>query len=318
MMETAAMVPFAPAIAVRALTPDDVPAACALANDAAGRVVYSRAMAPAELHEQLFGAAPPTIFPVRWQRRTTLGAWRAGELIGFLDAAIGLDSDSLPLPDYQPLGLLRALLLPAAQPLADDTARSLLDAAEHFWRTGRVGHVKAFHASTGYPAWQAGLGLLPGDWSDHVRILTGRDYRFLDRYYCLHRTLDGKLLEESPPQTALTLVFRGTPANRQYQVFFRRTELIGEARIVQFMAEADSRPLGLAHLVAWEVDPRWRNQDIGRWLLRRILNDATQRGLEQVVVFLQMQHAAAMNLLTQHSFVEHAYRGYTLEKALQE
>lgn len=312
------MLPFAPAIAIRALVPDDVVAACALVNRRASQPLYSRAMAPEELHEQLFGAAPPTLLPVRWQRRTALGAWRAGDLIGYVDAAIGLDSESLALPDYQPLGLLRTLLIPETQPLADDTARSLLDAAEHFWRMGRVGHVKAFHASTGYPQPQAGIGLLPGDWSDHVRILTGRGYRFLDRYYCLYRTLDGMLFEETPPQTALTVVFRGTQADRLYQLFFRRTELIGEARVVHHVVNDNGREHTVAHLVFWEVEPRWRNQDIGRWLLRRILNDATQRELDQVVVFLQMQHAAAMNLLNQHGFMEHAYRGYALEKALQD
>lgn len=312
------MLPFAPAIAVRALVPDNIVDACVLVNQAASQMLYSRSMAAEEVNLQLLGDAPPTLMSVRWQRRACLGAWRAGELIGFADVAVGLDSDSLALPDYQALGLLRALLLPDAQPLADETAAGLLDAAERFWRTGRVGHVKAFHSSTGYPAWQAGLGMLPGDQSGHVRFLTGRNYRFLDRYYCLYRVVNGVLFEESPPQTALTLVLRGTQTDRQYQVFFRRTELIAEARLVQHVAESGGGMQAIAHLVAWEVDPRWRNQDIGRWLLRRILNDATQREVHQVVVFLQMHQAAAMNLLNQHGFVEHAYRGYTLEKALQE
>lgn len=312
------MLPFAPAIAVRAMSPDDVGSACALVNHGASQVLYSRAMAPEEVGLQLLSDTPSTLLPVRWQQRACLGAWRAGELIGFADVAVGLDSDSLALPDYQALGLLRALLLPDSQPLADETAASLLDAAERFWRTGRVGHVKAFHSSTGYPAWQAGLGMLPGDQSEHVRFLTERNYRFLDRYYCLYRVVNGVLFEESQPQTALTLVFRGTQTVRHYQVFFRRTELIAEARLVHHVAESGSGIQVIAHLVAWEVEQRWRNQDIGRWLLRRILNDATQRGVDQVVVFLQMQQAAAMNLLNQHGFVEHAYRGYTLEKALQE
>lgn len=312
------MLPFAPAIAVRALGPDDMDAACTLLNHSANHTLYSRSMALDEVSRQLLDDSPPTLLPVRWQRRTCLGAWRAGELFGFADVAIGLDSDSLALADYQALGLLRALLLPEAQPLADEVAAGLLDAAESFWRKGRVGHVKAFHSSTGYPAWQAGLGMLPGDRSDCVRLLTGRNYRFLDRYYCLYRVVDGALFEESPPQTALTLVLRGTQADRHYQVFFRRTELIAEARVVHHIADGGDDTQAIGHLVAWEVEPRWRNQDIGRWLLRRILNDVTQRGLDQVVVYLQMQQAAAMNLLNQHGFVEHAYRGYTLEKALQE
>jgi len=312
------MLPFAPAIVVRVLGPDDMDAACVLLNHREYQPLYSRAMAQEEVSQQLLGDAPPTLLPVRWQQRACQGAWRAGELIGFVDAAIGLDSDSLGLPDYQALGLLRALLLPAAQPLADETAANLLDAAERFWRIGRVGHVKAFHGSTGYPAWQAGLGMLPGDRADQVRLLIGRNYRFCDRYYCVYWTVNGTLFEESPPQTALTLVMRGTQADRSYQVFFRRTELIAEARVAHHVVEGGAGRQAIAHLVTWSVETRWRNQDIGRWLLRRILNDATQRGLDQVVVFLQMQQAAAINLLNQHGFVEHAYRGYTLEKALQE
>jgi len=69
--------------------------------------------------------------------------------------------------------------------------------------------------------------------------------------------------------------------------------------------------------VHWEVDPPWRNHHIGRWMLRRILNDAVHQSLDQAIVFVRIHQAAAINLLTQHGFVEHPYRGYVLEKTLQ-
>jgi len=36
-----------------------------------------------------------------------------------------------------------------------------------------------------------------------------------------------------------------------------------------------------------------------------------------VIGFVRIHQAAAINLLTQHGFVEHPYRGYVLEKTLQ-
>ena len=150
-----------------------------------------------------------------------------------------------------------------------------------------------------------------------------RDSRYTDRYYCFARALRGEFFEESAPQSALTLVLRGGDQERRYQIFFRRTELIAEARVVLAEAEQAAQQAArtpcrhIAHLVQWEVEERWRNQDIGRWLLRRIINDAAQQTLDQLIVFVRMQQAAAINLLAQHGFVEQAYRGYVLEKILR-
>ncbi len=242
---------------------------------------------------------------------------RAGEIVGWLDAAVGLDSESEETPDYQPLGLLRFWVLPDDQTLLDECAHTLLGAAEEFWRRNRVGLVRAYHPSTGYPQWQGGLGLLPADWTEQIRLLTNSGFRYTDRYYCFVRTMRGDLFEENPPQTGLSLVFRGTNQDRRYQVFFRRTELIGEARVVQCTVESDRATLRISHIVHWEVDLRWRNQHLGRWMLRRMINDAAQQSLDQMIVFVRMQQAAAINLLVQHGFVEHPYRGYVMEKALR-
>ena len=247
-----------------------------------------------------------------------LSTWRAGQLIGLVDVATGLDRDSATEPDYRPLGLLRFLVLPDRQDLVVEAARALLQAAEQFWRAGGVGYVKAFHISTGYPQFQAGAGCLPADWASHVQALTASEFLLQDRYYCFYRDLDTPLLEETVPQTAISLVLRGTDDDRQYLIFFRRTELIAEARLVLPPAQHADQPGPIAYLARWYVDERWRNQKMGRWLLRRLINDATQRRLWRLVVHVQAQHTAAMNLLAQHGFVEHNYRGYSLEKTLQE
>jgi len=309
--------PFAPAIVVRELTPEEIEPARHLINQTCSGSIYSRAMTPAEAAEQLLSETPPTLLPVRWRNHTVLVAVRVGELVGLLDVAVGLDSESQHRPDFQPFGLLRFFALPAEETLRKEVGRCLMAAAHAYWRRHGVAVVKAYHPSTGYPTWQGGFGLLPSDWIDQVELLTDEDFRYIDRIYCFFCTLRQELLEESVPQSGLTLVFRGTSEDRRYQVFFRRTELIGEARVVQRFVEMEGRLLRIAHLIHWEVDPPWRNHHIGRWILRRILNDAVQQALDQVIVFVRIHQAAAINLLTQHGFVEHPYRGYVLEKTLQ-
>jgi ribosomal protein S18 acetylase RimI-like enzyme len=311
------MLPFAPTLFVRPLTPADIEAATVIVNRLLASSIYSRTLTPSEVQSLFFDTTLPDLRPVRWQQRTTLALLRVGELIGLLDAAVGLDSDSLDRPDYQPLGLLRWLALPEDTNIAQEATMRLLAAAEAFWRQHRVGHVKAFHPSTGYPSWQAGIGLLPADWTDQVQLLTEHAFYYTERYYCFVRPLRGELFEEETPQSALTLVMRGVNQDRRYQIFFRHTELIAEARVVQRVVEQETRMFSIAHIAHWEVEERWRNQNIGRWLLRRMVNDVEQQSLAQIIVFVQIRQAAAINLLAQHGFVEQAFRGYVMEKELR-
>ena len=309
------MLPFSPGLTVRALVPEDLEQARALINAQLVQATYSRTMDEQEAYTQLFDQNPPTIYAVRWQKRQLLGAWRAGELSGIADIATGLDSDSATLPEYQPVGLMR-FFIPARRPeLSDDVADDLLAAANQFWQANKIGHVKAYHISTGYPQFQAGAGLLHGDWAEQVRYLTSHGFSFDERYYCLARPLD-QLFEETVPQTALSLAFRGDANDRTYQVFFRRTELVGEMRLMRRQDATENQPF--AYLAEWKVDSRWRNQDIGRWLLRRAINDATNLGNRELVVHVKLQHSAAMNLLTQHGFIELNYRGYSLVMDLEQ
>ena len=219
------MIPVTPEISVRPLQPDENEVVGSAVNGILSSTPYSMPMDAAMLHTQLYQPNPPTIYPVRMQRHARLCAWRAGRLEGFLDAAVGLDSDSLRLPDYQPFGLIRFLILPTKVELVNDVAVALLAAAEQFWRQAGVAHVKAFHMSTGYPAFQAGVGVLPGDWPEHIRVLTTSGYYFVDRFYALRRPLDLPV-EEVLPMTGLSLIYRGTPADRTYQLY-RRAEPIG-------------------------------------------------------------------------------------------
>ena len=65
------------------------------------------------------------------------------------------------------------------------------------------------------------------------------------------------------------------------------------------------------------VEPNWRRHGLGRWLLARMINEATSQGLRELAAFVTMQHYAAMSLLSQYGFEELHYRGYTLESALK-
>jgi len=283
-------------------------------NALAMRAPYSRGLDTYALVQQLLQSNPPTLYTVRWQRHQRLCAWRAGELEGFIDIGIGLDSESLDLPDYNPLGLLRFLVLPTRAALVEEVATALLQAAETFWRQHGVGRIKAFHVSTGYPTFQAGHGLLPSDWTDHIRVLTAGGYQFSERYYALRRPLD-QPLEEVLPLAQLSLVIRGQADDRYYQLY-RQAEWLGSGRMTRLTLTEEQRSIQIANVVDLQVAPLWRRRNIGRWFLRRLINDATLQGYQQMLIYLPHRASAAQNLLAQHGFQEENYRGYTLEKSL--
>jgi ribosomal protein S18 acetylase RimI-like enzyme len=114
------------------------------------------------------------------------------------------------------------------------------------------------------------------------------------------------------------LVQRQIDSQREYNIYYRRTDWIGRARVALVMAKAESKPAPVAYITDLEVEKRWRRQSLGRFLLRRLINDATLQGYEQMVVHLAHQQHMARNLLVQHGFQELNYRGYTLDKALEE
>jgi len=310
------MIPVTPEISVRPLQPDENEVVGSAVNGILSNTPYSMPMDAAMLHTQLYQPNPPTIYPVRMQRHARLCAWCAGRLEGFLDAAVGLDSESLRLPDYQPFGLIRFLILPTKVELVNEVAVALLAAAEQFWRQAGVAHVKAFHMSTGYPAFQAGVGVLPGDWPEHIRVLTTSGYYFVDRFYALRRPLDLPV-EEVLPMTGLSLIYRGTSADRTYQLY-RRAEPIGTARVTRLILDRETTRLRIANLIDLQIEPGWRRQNIGKWLLRRLINDASLQGYQQMLVHIAQHHSALLNLINQLGFIEENYRGYTLEKALTE
>ncbi len=309
------MIPVKPSLSVRPLTSADAEPLLALVNPLLEGSFYSAPMGAAELARHCFEAAPPSVYPVRWQKHACLGAWRAGQLVGFIDVATGHDSASMHLAEYEPVGLLRFFAFTERADLAPEVAAALLGEAEAFWRAAGIGYIKAFHISTGYPAFQGGAGILPGDWSDHFRLLAVNGYRMQNRYYCLRRPLS-QPIEETVPLADLSLVYRGDVDDRQYQLYYRRSEWLGGARLVRVPLADAAGPYAVAHLTEIEIERRWRGQDIGKWLLRRLINDCTLQGYRDLMVHVMLGQHEAMNLFTQQGFEELNYRGYDLDKAL--
>ena len=309
------MKPLEPEISVRMLDEEDVESLREVLNPVLEAMPYSAPLDVEQALEQVLGQDPPTVYPVRWQRNRILGAWRGGRLIGFADMAVGLDADSHDRPDYQPLGLLRFLALPDREDLMAETVGKLLTLADDVWRRAGVVDIKAFHISTGYFSFQAGAGLLPGEMDDQFRALTGYGYQLADRYYALRRKL-GELMEEEVPLADLSLVHRGDAADRRYEIYHRRAERIASARWVRAALDGADPPLRVAYVADIQVEPPWRNRNVARWLLRRMINDATLEGYQEMLAHLRLDQHIAMGLFTQQGFEELDYRGYTLEKTL--
>lgn len=311
------MIPIMPGLSIRPLRQADHAAAAELISNLISEAPYSRQLDTNRFEQEVSAAEPPTVYPVRWQRHLQIGVWRAGQLVGFLDLAAGQDSESLDLPEYHTIGLVRFLVLPARRDLVSDVGHLLFERAQQFWRAAGVGYVKAFHISAGYPSFQAGAGILPGDWSDHVRVLTTAGFAFQSRYYCLRRSLLDPI-EESVPSADLSLAFRGPPADRTYEIYYRRTEWVGRARRLLVLPRDQDESSAFAYLAHIEIDSRWRRQNIGRWLLRRLINDATLQGVPEMAVHVSHEYPAALNLLAEHGFQELNYRGYSLAQTLSE
>lgn len=313
-MDPTNLVPVTPPLTVRALHEDELAQVCEPLNTQLLQTEYSLRLHAETAATHLLSPNPPTLYPVRWQHHQCFCAWRAGLFHGLIDVGIGLDSESLDLPDYAPLGLLRFLLLPTTNDHLEQVTIALFEQAESYWQQHRVGRVKAFHKSTGYPLFRAGLGALPGDWHKHIRLLTEANYQLMDRFYAMLRPLEHPL-EEPLPSGKLSLTLRGKATDRHYQLY-SRVDHIGEARIVELRLPTEQRTTRIANLVTLHVHSEWRGQDIGKWLLCRVINDATLQGYHQMLVHVPHRAFIMQNLLTQHGFQEQNYRGYSLEKTL--
>jgi ribosomal protein S18 acetylase RimI-like enzyme len=301
-------------IVVRPLDPADSRQMLALLYPTLFDAPYSRKMDNVSILDQCFQPSPPTAHESRWLQHHVLGAWNGDALVGFIDLGVGYDRSTLHLSGERPLGLLRFMGLPEDYILAGRTAKALLQAADLLWQEAGVRRIRAFSLSTGYPAFQSGAGVLPSTWEDHFRWLSETGYRLVERYYCFCYPLH-RLSVEILPERRFSLWPQQNGGEITYQVL-EEDARVALARMSKAMVltPEDANPVG--YLAQLEVAPQWRQQGIGRWLLRRAINDAFLMGCKQLVLHVNHSAHAAISLFNQTGLEEINYRGYTLEKRL--
>jgi ribosomal protein S18 acetylase RimI-like enzyme len=82
----------------------------------------------------------------------------------------------------------------------------------------------------------------------------------------------------------------------------------------QVMEPSAANPVaGVIELI---VASAWRRRGVGRWLLRRMINDALLRGNRTLALFVSHTNQAGLGLCRRIGFEEMDYRGYTLEKQI--
>jgi len=316
---------------IRPLTIHDCMAAQKLLNIAYATMPYSRPLTLYEVQEQLLGRALWTHYPMQWREQVCLGAWQETELVGLIDIGVGFYRESysgnpqipheqniynhdLDLLGNRPIGILRNLTLP--DETAASTGAALLNAAHHFWQGAGVDQAGAFHPHTGYPPFQAGIGILSGDCRDLFQALAAAGYVLGARYYRLRRLLEEQI-DETLPLADLQLVYQGSTDDRTYQLYWKRTQWIGQAHLFRTPLTIKGKLAQTAHIGQLHIDPTWRRQRIGKWLLHRLINDATLQGYSEMLIHIPHDQHATLSMLVQQGFQELNYRGYSLSKWLK-
>ncbi|MCL4832192.1 MAG: GNAT family N-acetyltransferase [Caldilineaceae bacterium] len=298
----------------RVLYPPDSRQMAALLTANLERAVYTCPMDDEAIQANSFLPDPPSLHSVRWLRRQLLGVLAEERLLGFVDVAVGFDHATQHLMNDRPIGLLRFLALPQDYTFSGRVAHLLLQAAEEFWREQSVRRVRAFSLSTGYPEFQLGAGILPGSWEDHQRWLHQTGYRPVERYYCLTYPL--RPTREDIPPPGYSLYPQYDAESLRYQVYEKDEVRIAATRMIERRVQSPAQANPVAGLIELIVASAWRRKGIGRWLLRRMINDAFLRGNRTFVTFVSHANQAGLGLCRQTGFEEMNYRGYTLEKQL--
>jgi ribosomal protein S18 acetylase RimI-like enzyme len=272
-------------------------------------------MDDSDIQANCFQPEPPSIHSVRWLRRQVIGVLAEERLLGFIDVGVGYDHATQHLMDGPPLGLLRFLALPTDYTLSGNVARLLLQSAEEFWHEQSVRRVRAYSLSTGYPAYQMGVGVLSAASEDHHRWLNQAGYHQTERYYCLSYPLNRPAREIVPPG-GYTLYPENDQLGLRYQIYEKDEIRIAATRMIEWEVTEPQDANPVAALVELIVASAWRRRGIGRWLLRRMINDAYLRGNRTLVTFVGHTNQAGLGICRQAGFEEMNYRGYTLEKQL--
>lgn len=335
------MIPFSPDIIVREVHSSDSAALAHLLNHATSSIDHCRAYdAESVQSDILHDTIREPDDAKEWQSRECVGAWQAGKLIGFLESAVCNAIEDSPtvglqvagvLPQQPSLaanycGLIRTLILPNDPELATIVKRILLDPLEERWRDGGIQSLYAFAPNTGYPYIQAGIGTLPAQWREHFRLLTESGYQLGQRYRAMKRPLDD-FVEEIYPTIAASIETRDTATGWECHLYHRRINHIGTIRATGISLDPEPMPANtprtqsekltpLAIVNELHIDSEWQGQNLGKFLLRRAINDGRHRGYKEMLMYLRQDYHRGWSLLAQQGFQELDYRGYTFQKNL--
>lgn len=336
------MLRITPDITTRELTLTDASALAKLLNQASSDLRYCRAYDAEAVRSEVLSepAATTTADHLDWHSRLCMGAWKAGRLIGFIDSAVvkiadspiavgSVDAGILPQqlsPYDRYCALIRCLILPKESTLATDVHRTLLEPLEKRWQAGGIERIDAFLPSLGYQRLQAGNGILPGEWREHFRLLTESGFQLAHRYRAMAMPLSN-FVEEVYPPISIGLETRPTDFGWTSQLYHRRITPIGAIGLfgnnlaLEPTKQDEPRALDdalvpVAIIHSLEVDDEWSENNLGRLLLRRAINDCHHQGYRQMLIYLRQDNHAGWSLLAQHGFEELDYRGYTFRKQL--
>lgn len=193
-------------------------------------------------------------------------------------------------------------------------ARLLLHTAEIFWREQSVRRVRAFSFSTGYPAYQLGVGILPSTWEGSAPLAeSGRLPARWSVSTVLPIPCNGWHAEN--PAGVYTLP-KFDEIGLRYQLYEGDQMHIAATRMIERQVSEPQNDNPVAGLVELIVASGWRNRGIGRWLLPADDRRRYLRGNRSLVGFVGHTNEAGLGLCRKVGFEEMAYRGYTLEKKL--
>lgn len=336
------MLRITPDITTRELTLTDASSLAQLLNHATSDLPYCRAFDTGSVRSEVLSepSIPKAENFAEWHSRMCMGAWKAGRLIGFIDSAVVKITES-PIPvgsvdtgilpqQHSPYdrfsALIRCLILPKEPSLATEVHGALLEPLEKRWQAGRIERIDAFLPALGYQRLQAGNGILPGEWREHFRLLTESGYQLAHRYRAMTMQINN-FVEEVYPTVSIGLETRHTDFGWTSQLYHRRITPIGAIRLIgsnlALEPTKQNKPRSLDDALApvavihsLKVDDEWRENNLGKLLLRRAINDCNHQGYRQMLIYLRQDNHAGWSLLAQHGFEELDYRGYTFRKQL--
>jgi len=242
-----------------------------------------------------------------------LVARRGGQVVGFLHVCIGADYDDRARDEAFQRGIIRFLVF---LPSEVEAGTALLAAADSYFRQQQVDEIRAFHFSTGYPFYHAGIGLCPGQHDHVMRALATAGYRLTDRFFCFTRWLSG-LVPEQTPRIPIRLEFKKQAGDIHLRVY-DGYKPFGILKLAPLEAYSDYVGHLVAYIASLRLDEPYRHKGIGRWLMQRALNWLWTKGYREVALHVNHANVPAQSLYRQVGFAELAFRGYTFERHWEE